>query len=252
MENNAIQIFNYKEQQVRTVDIDGEAWFVAKDVCDILGLKNITNALKSLDKDELTFKLLKSGGEKREMKLVNESGIYNLIFRSYKPVAKQFRHWVTHDVLPSIRKHGAYIANAQIEALISQNKALQEINAKLMRHIEATQSFTMLGQAITPIKGTLSVGEAAKVFAQHGVKIGQNRCFRILRDMHVLAKRKGRQHNQPTQAAIEKGLCVLVVNLGSKGTPYLTMKGMQHLASVLAKKQFPLLALITGSEIANA
>ena len=96
------------------------------------------------------------------------------------------------------------------------------------------------------MKGTVSVSEAAKIFAQHGIKIGQNRLFKLMRDLKLIAKRKGRQWNQPTQKSIEQGLCVIVLPLGSKGTPYLTLKGLQKVSDVLAKEQFPLLALLPG------
>ena len=183
---------------------------------------------------------------------VNESGIYNLIFRSYKPEAKQFRHWVTHEVLPEIRRKGYYAVPAvqsQIDELKRENEMLQARCEAMQKYIQENSSFTMLGQAITPMKGTLSVGEAAKIFAQHGLRIGQNRLYKLLRDMKIVAKRKGRQRNQPTQKAIEQGLCVLVVPFGSKGSTYLTMKCLQKVSSVLAQKQYPLLfAILAGEE----
>ena len=101
-----IKNFEYGTWQVCTVEKDGEVCFVAKDVCDILGLENSLEALRGLDADELVSVRVTSGGQKREVNAVNESGLYNLIFKSHKPEAKQFRRWVTHEVLPDIRKHG--------------------------------------------------------------------------------------------------------------------------------------------------
>jgi prophage antirepressor-like protein len=99
----------YGIEAVRIItDDQGETWWVAKDVLDILDLDHITNALKGLDEDELTVIKLQSGGQKREMKIINESGLYTLILRSNKPEAKPFRKWVTKEVLPQIRKTGAY------------------------------------------------------------------------------------------------------------------------------------------------
>ena len=106
MENNAIQIFNYKEQQVRTAEINGEIWFVAKDVCDVLGIQNTTQAIQSLDEDERSMFLI---GRQGEANVISEPGLYALVLRSNKPEAKQFSRWVRHEVLPSIRKHGAYL-----------------------------------------------------------------------------------------------------------------------------------------------
>ena len=108
---NSLKIFEYGEQQVRTVEKDGEAWFVAKDVCDILGLENVTKALKRLDEDELTLLRVRAGGQNREINGINESGLYALILRSDKPEAKPFRRWVTHEVLPDIIKHGMYMSD---------------------------------------------------------------------------------------------------------------------------------------------
>ena len=136
------------------------------------------------------------------------------------------------------------LLRGQVELLETQNKAL-------LKHIEDNYSFTLLGKAITPVKGVLSFGEAAKLFAQNGIKTGQNRLIKKAREKKLLAKRKGRQHNQPTQKAIDKGYIVMVVPVGSKGTPYLTMKGMQFFAHELASEQFPLLALLADCEALN-
>jgi len=100
--------FCFDEAMVRTVVREDGPWFVARDVCNVLELEHITNALSSLDEDELTVELLQSGGQRREMKLISESGLYALVFKSRKPQAKAFRRWVTHEVLPAIRKTGSY------------------------------------------------------------------------------------------------------------------------------------------------
>lgn len=101
---NELTIFEYAKKPVRTVMKGVEPWFVAKDVCDVLDLTNSREALKSLDSDQLMSETLTSGGQKREMNLVSESGLYNLIFRSNKPEARAFRRWVTHEVLPALRR----------------------------------------------------------------------------------------------------------------------------------------------------
>ena len=126
--------FEFKYHEVRTVVIEGEPWFVAKDVCGVLELGNITEALRGLDADELTSEILKSGGQGREMRLVNESGLYALIFKSRKPQAKAFRKWVTSEVLPQIRKTGKYEVQKTpqtyieaLEALIVAEKEKQKL-----------------------------------------------------------------------------------------------------------------------------
>ena len=251
---NEIQIFNYASRQVRTIEKNGEVWFVAKDVCRILDIKNVTQAVQQLDNDERAmFNIGRSPvhGGGGETNIINESGLYKLIFKGRKAEAKNFTRWVTHEVLPAIRRKGYYAVpgvQSQIDELRMENEMYKTRCKAMQKYIQENSSFTMLGQAITPIKGTLSIGEAAKIFAQHNIKIGQNRLYKLLRDLRIVAKRKGRQHNQPTQKAIEQGLCVLLVPLGSKGVPYLTMKGLQKVADILAQKQFPLLALISGAE----
>lgn len=113
MGDSAIQVFSYKGKEVRTTEINGETWFVAKDVCNILEISNPTEALKALDEDE-KMTLRNSEGHSGQRggaqiyNVINESGVYTLLMRSNKPEAKPFRRWVTHEVLPSIRKTGSY------------------------------------------------------------------------------------------------------------------------------------------------
>jgi len=104
-------VLKYQDSEIRTVNQDGESWFVLNDICEILGLSNPTVTAKSLDEDELTKSDLASLGQRGGI-LVNESGLYSLIMRSDKPEAKQFKRWITHDVLPSIRKTGFYVDNS--------------------------------------------------------------------------------------------------------------------------------------------
>jgi len=103
-----LQIFNYEGNQVRTVQRGGEPWWVLKDVCAVLGLADTNKTAERLDADELTRIKLVSGGQTREMYAVNEAGLYSVILRSDKPEARRFKRWVTHDVLPTIRRHGVY------------------------------------------------------------------------------------------------------------------------------------------------
>lgn len=110
MDSKALQVFSFEKKDVRVVMKDDIPWWVAKDVCDILELNNITEALRGLDEDELTSEILKSGGQGREMRLVSESGVYTLVMRSNKPEAKRFRKWVTSEVLPQLMRTGSYSA----------------------------------------------------------------------------------------------------------------------------------------------
>lgn len=118
MENVLPQIFNYKDKQVRTVIKDGDPWFVAKDVCDILEIGNSRMALDRLDEDEKADVSLNDGSQNRSYGTVNESGLYNLVLGSRKPEARDFKRWITHDVIPSIRKHGGYLTPEKIEEVL--------------------------------------------------------------------------------------------------------------------------------------
>lgn len=138
---NDLQVFKYQDSEVRTIEMDGEPWFVLKDVCKVLRLTDTGRTAERLDSDELTRTTLVSGGQKREMICINESGLYNVILRSDKPEAKPFRKWVTSEVLPTIRKHGAYMTPETLQEAIlnpdmmiqlcQQLKAEQDKNAAL-------------------------------------------------------------------------------------------------------------------------
>lgn len=115
---NELQVFTYDQKAIRTVEKEDGLWWVLKDVCDVLSLSDTNKTAERLDPDELTRIKLVSGGQEREMYIVNEAGLYNVILRSDKPEAKRFKRWVTHEVLPSIRKHGAYMTPETLEAAI--------------------------------------------------------------------------------------------------------------------------------------
>lgn len=151
-----LQIFNYNGNEVRTIEKNGETWWVLKDVCNVLSLSDTNKVAERLDDDELTRNKFVSGGQNREMLCINESGLYSVILRSDKPEAKPFRKWVTSEVLPSIRKHGAYMTPETLEAAIlnpdtmiqlcnalkdeqDKNKTLQTTNSKLSVEVQIMQ-----------------------------------------------------------------------------------------------------------------
>lgn len=137
---NNIQIFKYENNDVRTVEMNGEPWFVLKDVCGVLGLSNHKVTAQRLDRDEVSQTYLTDSiGRKQETTVINESGLYSVILRSDKPEAKPFRKWVTSEVLPSIRKNGGYISGQEqlspeelmAKALLVANKTLAERDARI-------------------------------------------------------------------------------------------------------------------------
>lgn len=137
---NNMQIFKYENNDVRTVEMNGEPWFVLKDVCGVLGLSTPARVAERLDGDEVSqTHFTDSIGRKQETTVINESGLYSVILRSDKPAAKPFRKWVTSEVLPSIRKNGGYIAGQEqlspeelmAKALLVANKTLAERDARI-------------------------------------------------------------------------------------------------------------------------
>ena len=139
MNENEVQVWNYEGAKVRTVQIDGEPWFVLTDVCRELEISNSRMAADRLENDELMSVKLTSGGQRREMTIVNESGLYTVILRSDKPQAKPFRKWVTSEVLPSIRKHGSYSVQSQFADLSPQLQVLIQMETR-QKQIEARQA----------------------------------------------------------------------------------------------------------------
>ena len=136
---NNIQIFKYENNDVRTVEMNGEPWFVLKDVCVVLGLGTVSKVADRLDADEKGMNQIHTPGGMQDVTVINESGLYNVILRSDKPEAKPFRKWVTSEVLPSIRKNGGYISGQEqltpselmAKALLVANKTLAERDARI-------------------------------------------------------------------------------------------------------------------------
>ena len=140
---NDLQIFNYNGKEIRTVEKNGDLWWVLKDVCDVLGLSNPTMIAGRLDEDEKDIFKTKSDLAldipNRGVSIINESGLYNVILRSDKPEAKKFKRWVTHEVLPSIRKHGAYMNEQILEQALTSPDFLIRLAQELKSEKEARQ-----------------------------------------------------------------------------------------------------------------
>ena len=217
--NNEIQRFDFKGASLRTLtDKAGEPWFVAKDVCDILELGNTTNALRALDEDEKTnftnCNVAQNGG--RAPLIISEPGLYKLVMRSRKPEAKEFQRWVTHEVLPQIRKTGGYIPTTDADddmtilakaVMIGQRtmEAQKRKIAEQQTRIVELEPKARFADAVAASDGTCLVGELAKMLRQNGMDIGQNRLFRLLQADGYLGK-SGSNRNVPTQRAMDLGL----------------------------------------------
>ena len=214
MNMNDVKIFeNPKFGQVRTTVIDGEPWFVAADVCRALDLGNPTRALDRLDNDERTLISIKGSSNGKPVNGVNEPGLYSLVLGSRKPEAKAFKRWITHDVIPAIRKTGGYHIpqspeEQMAQGILAAQKLLAERDATIAKQNEQIAVLTPKGifaDAVTASKTSILVGGLAKLIKQQGIDIGQKRLFAWMRENGFLIK-SGTEKNMPTQRAMDMKL----------------------------------------------
>ena len=252
---NNLQIFNYNGNEVRTIQKDGEPWWVLKDVCGILGISKYRDTASRLDEDERGSVRVDTPGGEQEMTVVNESGLYNVILRSDKPEAKPFRKWVTSEVLPSIRKHGAYMTPQKIEEVLlnpdtiiklaTELKAEQEKRVALESKVEQDKPLVAFANSVSVAKTSILVGELAKLLKQNGVDMGQNRLFAWMRENGYLISRKGTDYNMPTQRSMEMELFEIKLTTISNGhghtsiskTPKVTGKGQIYFINLFLGTQ---------------
>ena len=254
--NSNLMIFENPEfGAVRSILIDGEPWFVGKDVAAALGYKDTVNALKShVDaEDKGGWQITTQFGDK-ETTIINESGLYSLVLYSKLPTAKKFKRWVTSEIIPSIRKHGAYMTPETLEKVLlspdtlmqlAQNlKDEQEKRKVLETKIEQDKPKVLFADAVASAKTSILIGELAKLLKQNGVDIGQNRLFEWMRQNGYLIRRQGSDYNMPTQRSMEQGLFEIkettVVHADGhthiNKTPKVTGKGQAYFVTLFLKE----------------
>ena len=247
---DAIQVFNNAEfGDIRVfTDSTDTPWFVAKDVCAVLGLDNAREACRNFDADEKGVTIADTPGGKQKVTTVNEYGLYRLILKSRKPEAKAFQRWVTHEVLPAIRKRGGYMVakadetpeQVMARALLIAQETLQRQGAEL----EQIRPKALFADAVSASSSTILVGDLAKLLRQNGFEVGQNRLFGILREQGFLCKQRGAMWNMPTQRAMDMGLFEVkeTAITHSDGhvtinkTPKVTGKGQVYFVNRFCKK----------------
>lgn len=245
-----LEIFQNKSfGLIRTLAINNEPWFVGKDVAEILGYAKPENAIANhVDEEDKTSTLIQGSGSNYKSKaiIINESGLYSLVLSSKLPSAKEFKRWITHEVIPAIRKHGAYMTEDTLEKaltspdfliqLATQLKEEKEKRLAAEKQIEMDRPKTIFADAVSASHTSILVGEIAKILRGNGVEIGQKRFFDWLRENGYLIRRKGTDYNMPTQRAMELGLFEIKegsyvngsgVNIITK-TPKITGKGQQY------------------------
>lgn len=253
-----LQLFDFEGKQVRTLEIKNEPWFVGKDVAKILGYKNTRDALaKHVDAEDKISEIVKASQVSQNatgyqnVDLISESGVYALIFGSKLPTAKKFKRWVTSEVLPAIRKHGAYMTDAKAFDVIHNKNGLADLLQQAADQlkqkdiqIEEMKPKALFADSVAASGTTVLVGELAKILRGNGIDIGANRLFLWLRENGYLINRKGSDWNMPTQKAMDLGLFKIretTIN-HSNGTTAIvkttkvTGKGQQYFINKLLKQ----------------
>lgn len=241
---NELTIFkNADFGEVRTVMQEGEPWFVAADVCRALEIDS--TATRRLDEDEKnTLRLTQGTSGNPNATIVNEPGLYSLVLGSRKPEAKAFKRWITHEVIPAIRKTGVYAApNVDSEMMFRIAQAMQEKEAQIARleqQKEEMKPKALFADAVSASNTSILVGDLAKLIRQNGFEIGQKRLFAWLRENGYLIKQNGASWNMPTQHSMEKGLFEVKEtavthadgHISISKTPKVTGKGQVHFINI--------------------
>ena len=225
MENNNIQVFNNDRfGEVRSVVKDGEPWFVAVDVCKALEIKNNRDALGRLDDDEKGVVSTDTLGGEQEVGVVNESGLYTLVLGSRKPEAKAFKRWITHDVIPAIRKTGGYIQGEKsmsdddliARALVMAQKKIELREQQLKEkdaQLELQKPKVDFADHVTDSDNAIDMGTFAKYAQKQGITMGRNTLFKWLRDQGVLM-----DNNVPYQRYLNAGWFRVIENIYNTGS----------------------------------
>ena len=251
---NDVTIFRKDEfGAVRAVTLEGEPWFVAADVCRALGLGNSSDVIKRLDEDERTLVSIEGASNGLPVNAINEPGLDALILGSRKPEAKAFKRWITHEVIPEIRKTGGYIAGQEMmdddqllanalmvaqRKIAERNKQLEAANEK----IKADAPKVLFAETVEKAETCISIGTLAKILNQAGLDIGERWLFERLRNDKWLNS-KGRNWNVPSQKSMDMGLMRVHESTISRSsgiqinkTPLITGKGQRFFLDLYAPK----------------
>ena len=208
---NEIQTFDFDGSGIRTLTIDDEPYFVGKDVAQVLGYKDTTNAMKAhVDLEDSRGWQITTPSGIQTMKVINESGLYSLIIGSKLPEAKRFKRWVTSEVLPSLRRNGMYAMDELLDnpdlAINALQKLKEEREARRQLELQNAQMKpkALFAEAVETSSTSILIGDMAKLLRQNGVEVGQRRLFDWLRTNGWLMKTR-ESRNMPTQKAMEKG-----------------------------------------------
>lgn len=227
---NDLQLFKFENKNVRTLQIDGEPWFVGKDVANVLGYQNGNRDVnRHVDEEDKVVTKCDTPGGAQEMTIINESGLYSLILSSKLPSAKEFKHWITSEVLPQIRKTGKYaprplsreelLAKAVLEAdtMIKEQKVLLEQKTKELEEtnnkLEEQKPKVIFAESVVASDSAILIRELAHLIKQNGFEIGEKRLYAWMRERGYICKGSC----EPTQRALELGLFEIIVRTVQRG-----------------------------------
>ncbi len=249
---NTPQIFNFEQNEVRTILLNDEPYFVGRDVAKVLGYSNTRDVLaKRVDEEDKGVAICDTLGGTQELVIINESGLYALILSSKMPNAKKFKRWVTSEVLPSIRKNGMYMTDQKAYDVVTNPNSLadllQQASDQLKQKdltIQELKPKALFADSVSASHTSILVGELAKLLKQNGLDMGQNKLFTWLRDHGYLIRRKGTDYNMPTQRAMEQGLFEIketAINRSNgtvsiSKTPKVTGKGQVYFVNKFCQK----------------
>ena len=248
---NKLQLFNFENQQVRTLTVNEEPYFVGKDVATILGYKNGSRDINThVDEEDKLKYQISTAGQMRDQILINESGLYSLILSSKLPNAKKFKRWVTSEVLPAIRKHGAYMTDEKAFDVVHNKNGLADLLQQAAEQLKQKdieiaemKPKALFADSVATSHTTILIGELAKILRGNGIDIGANRLFAWMREHGYLINRKGSDWNMPTQKSMDLGLFKIketTINHSNGSTsisktPKVTGKGQQYFVNKLRK-----------------
>ncbi|MDY5154311.1 phage antirepressor [Actinotignum urinale] len=241
--------FTFNNTELRTLNLDGEPWFVLADVLKTLGMSRKPSAVvERLDDDvRKTYPIADKLGRSQETYIVNEPGLYDVILRSNAKGAQEFRRWVTHEVIPSIRKHGGYVAGQNTmspeQMALKSMQWLQSVVEEQTKQLEEQKPKVLFADSVNASHTTILIGELAKILKGNGIDTGANRLFAWMRDNGYLIRRKGSDWNMPTQKAMQLGLFEIketAINhsdghVSISKTPKVTGRGQQYFVNTFLK-----------------
>ena len=258
-----LKIFeNKKFGKIRTVYQNEQILFIAADVCKALGLTNPTMSMQQLEEDERAKLNL---GRQGKTNVVNEYGLYNLVLASRKPEAKAFKRWITHEVIPAIRKHGGYLTPTKTEELLSDPDLIIQLATNLKeeraarnqaeQQLAVAKPKVLFADAVAASDSTILIGDLAKIIKQNGHAVGQQRMFKWMRENGYLIKRMGADYNSPTQKAMELGLFKIKETAITHSDGHVTVsktvkvtgKGQQSFIATFEAKKHEILKKATAS-----